>query len=137
MQSKRTSALSRRAFAASAIVISLTALLSTAWPVPIAVAQVPTGSIEGTVVDIRGAAIPDARIAIIQSARGRKLSADTTSKGVYVVSALEAGDYELKFTAKGFKTAVLNLKVEVGEATSGNVSLEVAPSEMAYQVPRP
>ena len=84
MQRKRTSALSRRAFAASAIVISLTALLSTAWSAPIAVAQVPTGSIEGTVVDIRGAAIPDARIAIIQSARGRKLSADTTSKGVYV-----------------------------------------------------
>jgi hypothetical protein len=100
-------------------VVTLIALLVNA------LAQVPTGSIEGTVADVNGATIPDTTITITQKARGRQLSATSNSKGAYAVSALAPGEYDVVFSAAGFKKAVLSLKVGVGESTSGDVILEV------------
>ncbi|HWC76493.1 MAG TPA: carboxypeptidase regulatory-like domain-containing protein, partial [Blastocatellia bacterium] len=92
---------------------------------PVAAAQVPTGSIEGTVTDANGAVIPDAKVIVTQRARGRQFSTTSNSKGSYAVNALEPGEYEVKFTGTGFKSALLTLKVEVGEAASGNITLEI------------
>jgi hypothetical protein len=88
-------------------------------------AQVPTGSIEGVVSDVHGAVVPEAKITVTQKARGRQFTTSSTSRGAYAISALEPGDYEVRFSAAGFKTAVLSVRVEVGKATSGNVTLEV------------
>jgi hypothetical protein len=97
-------------------------------------AQVPTGSIEGTVADVNGAAIPGTTITITQKARGRQLTATSNSKGAYTISALSPGEYDLVFAAPGFKKAVLSLKVDVGEAAGGDTVLEVGLQEETVTV---
>jgi Carboxypeptidase regulatory-like domain len=87
-------------------------------------AQVPTGSIEGTIADVNGAVIPDAKITIRQKNKGRVINTTSTSRGSYVVNALEPGEYEVKVEAPNFKTGVLNVTVEVGKSATGNLLLE-------------
>jgi hypothetical protein len=88
-------------------------------------AQVPTGSIEGTVSDASEAILVGASITVRQKTRGRIFNTATNSRGAYILNALEPGEYEVTVSASGFKSGILNLKVEVGETAVGNITLEV------------
>jgi hypothetical protein len=113
----------RFAFLALVLALVLSAPLQ---PAALAMAaQVPTGNIEGTVLDANGAVVPEAAIAVTQKTKGRIFKALTNGKGAYALSALEPGVYEIKVTAAGFKTALLNINVEVGETATGSLNLEV------------
>ena len=48
-----------------------------------ALAQLPTGSIEGTVADVNGAAISDTNITIAQKAKGRQLSTTSIERPMF------------------------------------------------------
>jgi len=97
-------------------------------------AQTPTGSIEGIITDPSGAAIPNAKITITQAIRGRIITTTTDSEGSYAVSALEPGDYIAKIEFARFKTAVLELHVDVGKAANGSVTLELGEALQTLRV---
>jgi hypothetical protein len=93
-------------------------------------AQQPTGSITGIVRDATGAVIPGAGISLSRQATGISLQQTTSEAGMYSFSSLLPGTYQIKVEASGFKTAILDLLVEVGRVTAGDLRLEVgSPSE--------
>lgn len=98
-----------------------------------------TGALTGTVTDPSNAVISGATVAADNKATGQERTTTTDASGVYKFSLLPPGDYSLKFSASGFKTAevgsvtinitetaVLNQKLELGgQATTLTVEATV------------
>ena len=88
-------------FAAS-FLISLAALLA---PSGAALAQIAgSGTIQGTLTDASGAAVPQATVTATNVATGVITVRQPTAAGLYVLSPLPAGDYNIKITAPGFQS---------------------------------
>ncbi len=98
-----------------------------------------TGTIEGTVHDSSGAAIPSAKVEIRNTATGIERSVTADSTGRYVVLSLPAGEYEARAEVAGFRTtvrtgitlvigrtAVVDFEMAVGQLTE-TVSVTEAP----------
>jgi len=93
-------------------------------------AQVDTGSIVGTVVDVSGAAVPGAALTIADQSNGRKQTQQSGQDGSYSFSPLKIGNYTLTVTKAGFQTSVqghievsvqghlqIDPRMQVGEVT--------------------
>jgi len=68
----------------------------------LAVAQIQSGTISGTVVDSSGSVVPGAVVTVISSQTGAKRSAAANDIGGFTVTALPPGGYSLKVEAAGF-----------------------------------
>jgi hypothetical protein len=95
---------------------------------------ISTGSIQGTVQDPQGAVVKDAKITITNRATGRTLNTETNSAGTYVSSALVPGAYTVHIEAQGFRTAELQVPVQVGVTANGNVRLQVGQASQVVEV---
>lgn len=81
-------------------------------------AQAQSGAVRGKVVDDKGAALQDAKIAIeFQGGLTRKYEAKTNKKGEYTQVGLPPGDYKLTATKEGYQGAFVTLHVGLGEPT--------------------
>jgi Carboxypeptidase regulatory-like domain len=81
-------------------------------------AQVGRGSIEGTVTDAQGAAVPGARITIVNTNTNAEFKTTASEQGFYSAPALAVGNYQVSAEADGFKRGVrsgLNLQVDQHE----------------------
>jgi len=74
----------------------------------IAVAQIDTASIVGTVKDPSGAVVPNAKVTVSNVATGESLTATTSGNGDYVFPYLRVGTYSVTVDAPNYKTAVRN-----------------------------
>lgn len=96
--------------------------------VPSTLAQKTTGTIDGTVTDSSGAAVPGAHILVVSEATGEKRELSGGSDGEFHVLDLHPGYYTVTIEAAGFKrerfdhfvvliaqVAQLNAKLQVGE----------------------
>ena len=63
-----------------------------------------SGSIEGTVLDSSGGALPGATVTATNLATGVATTRHTNAAGVFVLSPLPAGAYKFEVTLDGFKT---------------------------------
>ena len=82
-------------------------------------AQVPTGSIVGTVLDAQKAAVPGATVTITSEETGAKYSTTTAANGGYSVTSLTFGLYRVDVTKEGFKVAsVTGLKLDASSQLS-------------------
>jgi hypothetical protein len=88
-------------------------------------AQQPTGTITGLVTDPSGSVVPHVEVTVTSRATQGALKLKTTTAGAYTASSLPPGEYEVRVEAEGFKTAVHELKVEVGRVTPADVHLEL------------
>jgi hypothetical protein len=70
----------------------------------LALAQTDTATVTGLVSDATQAALPGAAIEITNRATGLKYRSTTNEAGVYAVTALPVGGYDLSVQAKGFQT---------------------------------
>ncbi len=107
-----------------------------------------TGTIEGTVLDPTGAAVPKAKVTVTNTDRNQALRVLTTdSNGVYSAVLLPIGHYSVKAEAPGFKAEVqtgivlnvndvlkINLTMEVGAVTE---TVEVAAAAAAVELGSP
>jgi hypothetical protein len=108
--------------------VSLALIMMSLTPLAFA-AQEPTGGIEGTVTDPQGAVVPSATVAIRNTATNSTRTITTGDDGHYKVVALPPGIYEVKVTAKSFKSQLATgVKVEVGRTTPLDVKLEIGGS---------
>jgi hypothetical protein len=71
--------------------------------VPGALVAQLTGAITGTVTDETGGALPNAEVTLIKPAQGTSSKTTTSEAGEFYFSALEAGIYNLRVVAPGFK----------------------------------
>jgi Carboxypeptidase regulatory-like domain len=109
---------------ACALLVCLVALFICVSPVMAQSAT--TGALTGTVTDPSGAVISGATVTATSLATGQSRDATTDSSGLYRLSQLPPGNYSVKFSASGFKTAeVPSITVDVTESPVLNHRLEV------------
>lgn len=101
----------------------LLGLLVVAVPVK---AQTITGTITGVVTDSTGAVVSGASVTIREVKTNLTVTATTDTSGLYRVTNLPRGVYEIKVEQKGFKTAAVdNVELTVNEVKRVDVTLEV------------
>jgi len=69
-----------------------------------AVAQIQNSQLTGTVTDPSGAAVPNAKVTIINEATNLSVTTTTSQTGFYTVKELPVGTYKITVEASGFKT---------------------------------
>jgi len=90
-----------------------------------AMAQVPVGTITGTVTDPSGAVIRDASIVIRNKATGIERQLKSDGDGNFVAASLPAGIYEVKTVVEGFRTLLREVTVATGSVSRVEMILEV------------
>ncbi len=89
-------------------------------------AQQTLGSMNGTVTDTSGAAIPGATVTVSDPEIGITRSTTTQQNGFYQIFNLPIGTYAVKVTHDGFQTAITNgIAVQEARATTANTALKV------------
>src|SRR6202035_3410790 len=89
-------------------------------------AQVAGATLSGTVTDASGAAVPNAKVSIKNSATGVARDVTTDSAGFYSVPNLLPGVYNTTVEAAGFSTSVqTGLTLSVGASKALNIALQV------------
>ena len=78
----------------------LAVLVAAARP---AAAQVVTASVQGRVYDVTGAAIPEAKLVVVNTATGLSRSTLATPTGDYQVALLPVGEYTVTAEKEGFQ----------------------------------
>jgi len=106
-------------------------------------AQVLYGTLVGSVTDATGGAIPNAAVKVTNEGTGQQWNTATNPAGVYSVSTVPPGTYEVAITAQGFRTFTrrnvalpanatvrVNAVLEIGQVTE---SVEVSAAAAALQ----
>ena len=93
-----------------------------------------SGDIAGTVTDPSGAVVPGATVTATDTATGAVKVVTTGDAGDYRVSLLQPGAYTLSVAEAGFTTTQLNVTVQVGQITNGNVKLSMAQASQMVEV---
>lgn len=89
------------------------------------IGQIETGTVVGTVEDRTGAVIPGAAVVVKSLDSGIVTELVTNDAGRYQAPPLKPGQYEVSVTSKGFKTAVLRVRVEVNQRVGADFLLDV------------
>jgi hypothetical protein len=89
-------------------------------------AQAPTGEFTGTVTDPSGAVVSGATVTVTNPATNFQRAVKTSASGLYVLSALPPGVYNIRAEMAGFQTQVrTGLELQVGQITRIDVALKV------------
>jgi hypothetical protein len=93
--------------------------------------QPSTATLRGTITDPQGAVVAGAGVAATQKATGVKRETTTNDEGIYNLSSLPPGEYDLRFEAKGFttKTSSSPVTLQVGQVVTRDVQMEIGVSE--------
>ena len=90
-----------------------------------AVAQSDRGTIAGSVVDSTGAAIKDATVTLRGVDTGVVYATKSTGDGVYRISDVHIGKYDVTVEAPGFKSSVqTGVQVQINTTAALNVTLQ-------------
>jgi hypothetical protein len=109
--------------AAVAVCLSLLFLA----PARAAVQQLASATLRGVVTDPNGAVVSGASVKVTNTATAATRETTTNAEGVYVLSNLPPGDYELRVEAKGFAVKVSKepITLQVGQSVTANVPVEI------------
>jgi hypothetical protein len=109
------------------------ALLVACMALPLTLsAQSGAGTIQGSVQDVTGAAIPNCAIHIVNQATQVVNDATSNGTGVYVVPGLFAGNYSVTFSAAGMKKYSTVVEMQNGKVVVLDPKLSVG--DVAEQV---
>src|SRR5450755_3077269 len=79
-------------------------LMSLLIAIPIAMAQTPTGTIEGTVADPQGASVAGATITVVNNANGMSNQLKSDGDGRFTMPFVPPGTYTVSVDAPGFRS---------------------------------
>jgi hypothetical protein len=74
------------------------------FEVPNAYSQIYTASVTGTVRDSSGAVVPNANLALLNTATGVSKNTETNGAGVFIFTSIQPGNYTLEASKTGFET---------------------------------
>jgi hypothetical protein len=109
-------------------------LMCIAGPSALAQTTQSAGTIEGSILDQQGAAIPAAKITIINKGTGQALSVGLSSAGTYNSGPLNPGVYIVRVEAANFRTSETTVTVQVGVITPNTVNLSLGASSSVVEV---
>ncbi|MGH9841509.1 MAG: carboxypeptidase regulatory-like domain-containing protein [Blastocatellia bacterium] len=90
--------------------------------------------LRGQVTDAVGAAIPNAKLTLTDTAKGSARSATSDAEGNYVFLGLLPSSYDLKVEAQGFSATTTRLELTVGQQANIPVKLAAGKVEIAIDV---
>jgi len=94
------------------------------------------GGIQGTVTDPNGAVVPGADVSITSPDTGLTRTTQTDTEGMYIVSELPIGTYQVTVKKTGFHdVTVKNVKVEVSTTTRADVPLVISGGVAIVDIP--
>src|SRR3989454_2423514 len=94
-----------------------------------------TATLQGTVLDPQGGAVPDAKVTVRNAATGLERNAQSDSSGNFQVTALPVGTYRIEIRREGFQTLVVKeVKLEVDTTVSRNFELKVGQLSQTTEV---
>src|SRR5579884_892425 len=95
--------------------------------------QAVNGSIVGTVTDVSGAVVPQARVTITEVNKNVSLSTETNSSGNYSFPDVPPGNYEVTVEKTGFARAVRS-GIMLFVNSTARVNLTLRPGQMTQTV---
>ena len=96
---------------------------------------VTTGSIRGVLADQSGAVVVGASVQVQRQGTGIATNQLSNREGIFVFSALDVGDYQVRVTAPGFRPANVNsVTVHVGQTTTVDVRLHPGSYSQSMEV---
>src|ERR1041385_4696698 len=99
----------------------------------VAQSQSTTGTIQGTVVDTNGAAVPGANVEIKNIDTNLSRSLTTDDDGRFVAPLLQPGFYNVNVSKQGFKTGIAE-KAELTVGQTLPITFSLAPADVAGNV---
>ncbi len=93
-----------------------------------------TGTIQGTVTDSSGSAVPGAKVTLTQPSTGSSKVITATGSGYYSAGSLVPGQYTVTVEAGGFAKTSEDLTVRVGVSTNGDVKLGIGAASIMVEV---
>jgi len=99
------------------------------------VAQIQNGQFAGTITDPSGAAIPNAKVTIINLGTNLSVSTTTNATGAYIVKELPPGKYKVSVSASGFKTTSnTGVTLDAGVTARLDFKMELGRTEEIVEV---
>ncbi len=101
--------------------------------------QTVTATVEGTVLDVQGAAIANAQVSVQNAGTNITRSVKSDGEGRYFVNTLNPGEYQITVEAVGFSKKVLKgITLNVGADARIDVPLALGPAsaELDSRLPR-
>ena len=115
--------------------VALCAVVLLIGLVNFAFAQTTSGTITGTVVDAKGAAMASANVAVHNADTGMDTPTKTNDSGIYTVTLLPPGNYEVTASQTGFATVQhKGLMLQVGQTLRIDVEMPVASQQSLVTV---
>jgi Carboxypeptidase regulatory-like domain len=93
-----------------------------------------TGTVAGTITDQSNAVVNNATVTLTDNATKNSRAATTNETGRYIFVDVAPGTYELTVTKQGFSTSKAQTTVQVGLATTANMTLQVGGSNVVVEV---
>src|SRR6185295_12642561 len=97
-------------------------------------AQVPTGTIVGTVTDPSGAVIANATVTVTNKNTGASRIIQTAENGAFSAPSLSPGTYEVRVEMTGFATNVRAIEVTTGATSSVSIGMQVGTAKEIVDV---
>jgi len=93
----------------------------------VAYAQIPDGGLNGLVTDPKDAVVAGAHVAAMSTTQGMSRETVTNGSGLYVLSNLPAGTYDLKIEQPGFAASEFKgIAIEAGRTFTFDAKLRIA-----------
>lgn len=101
----------------------------------LSVAMAQTASVNGTVTDSSGALVTGANVSVHNTSTNAARIVQTSGSGVYNVTELQAGPYELTIEKSGFRTVKYSaVTLTVDQALTLNATLEIGATQESVTV---
>lgn len=101
----------------------------------LALGQVATGSLGGTVIDANGASVPGAKVTATNVATNLKIETTTTDAGLYVFPTLKTDVYNIVVEKAGFKRLNrTNIEIRIAQRLDLDLRLEVGDVQQTIEV---
>lgn len=113
------------------ISLVLAAILLCGWP---AMAQTETAQVTGTVTDPSGAVIPNANVTVRSVGTQAVRVTTTNAAGIYLVTNLLPGTYDITASATGFSTSKRRAIVAVGAKVGLDFHLNIGKAQTVVEV---
>jgi hypothetical protein len=93
-----------------------------------------TGNVTGTITDPSGAVVTGAKVTLVDTATGDTRTSATNDAGHYFFANITPGHYTLTTSKAGFATSKTATEIQVGVATTINLTLQVGATNTMVEV---
>ena len=93
---------------------------------PQVLAQVPTGTLKGSVTDEQGAGLPGVTVTATSPSLQGERSTVTGNNGDYKIAFIPPGEYKVTYELEGFATKIRTQKISAAQLSTSDIEMQLA-----------